>query len=70
MAKTRAQRKAERRKREQRQTQQRESEARDEGPAQHDTQTGVSGEVAEAEAVIQTGARLAGTRPRRATSAE
>jgi preprotein translocase SecE subunit len=57
MAKTRAQRKAERRKREQRQTQQRQSEARDEGPAQRDTQTGVSGEVAEAEAVIETGAR-------------
>jgi preprotein translocase SecE subunit len=57
MAKTRAQRKAERRKREQRQTQQRQSEARDEGPAQRETQTGVSGEVAEAEAVIETGAR-------------
>jgi preprotein translocase SecE subunit len=57
MAKTRAQRKAERRKR-----QQQEAERRQQGDggaqeqAQEDTQHGVSGEVAEAEAVIRTGA--------------
>jgi preprotein translocase subunit SecE len=60
VAKTRAQRKAERRKREERRdrrAQQRQAEAGGEGPAQHDTQTGVSGDVAEAEAIIETGAR-------------
>jgi preprotein translocase SecE subunit len=61
MAKTRAQRKAERRRRQQQEqraggggdAQAREQEAR----AQRDTREGVSGEVAEAEAVIETGAR-------------
>ena len=61
MAKTRAQRKAERRRREEaekrglpaRDAAERESEER----AQENTQRGVSGEVAEAEAVIETGAR-------------
>jgi preprotein translocase SecE subunit len=61
MAKTRAQRKAERRRRQQaeqrgqqggRDAAEREQEER----AQEDTRQGVSGEVAEAEAVIQTGA--------------
>jgi preprotein translocase SecE subunit len=61
MAKTRAQRKAERRRREQQEQRQRQSgagaEAREqEERAQEDTQHGVSGEVAEAEAVIRTGA--------------
>ena len=61
MAKTRAQRKAERRRRQQ--AEQRGLPARDEaereqeGRAQRDTREGVSGEVAEAEAVIETGAR-------------
>ena len=60
MAKTRAQRKAERR----RQQQARERQGGDaaeralEEKAQEDTQRGVSGEVAEAEAAIQTGARV------------
>jgi preprotein translocase SecE subunit len=61
MAKTRAQRKAERR----RQQQARERQGGDdaaaresEGKAQEDTRLGVSGEVAEAEAAIQTGARV------------
>ncbi len=60
MAKTRAQRKAERR----RQQQARERQARSgdstesEAQAQQDTQLGVSGEVAEAEAAIETGARV------------
>ena len=57
MAKTRAQRKAERRRREQ--AQQRglpAREAEEEARAQTETREGVSGEVAEAEAVIQTGA--------------
>ncbi|HSD24835.1 MAG TPA: preprotein translocase subunit SecE [Solirubrobacterales bacterium] len=60
MAKTRAQRKAERR----RQQQARERQARSgdsserEEQAREDTQRGVSGEVAEAEAAIQTGARV------------
>jgi preprotein translocase SecE subunit len=60
MAKTRAQRKAERRRRQQ--AEQRGLPSRDaaereeEGRAQEDTRTGVSGEVAEAEAVLQTGA--------------
>lgn len=61
MAKTRAQRKAEKRKREERQKREqavgsgagRDAESR----AQHDTQAPVSGDVAEAEAVMQTGAR-------------
>ena len=61
MAKTRAQRKAERRRRQAaeqrglpgRDRQEREQEER----AQEDTQRGVSGEVAEVEAVIETGAR-------------
>jgi preprotein translocase SecE subunit len=66
MAKTRAQRKAERRKRQQQlerqglspEEAQRAAAQRDaESRAQHDTQSGVSGEVAEAEAVIETGAR-------------
>jgi preprotein translocase SecE subunit len=60
VAKTRAQRKAERRKREERRkrrAQERAQEARDEGEAQQQTQAPVSGEVAEAEAVIETGAR-------------
>ncbi len=61
MAKTRAQRKAERRRRQQ--AEQRGLPSRDpaeleqEGRAQEDTRTGLSGEVAEAEAVIETGAR-------------
>lgn len=62
MAKTRAQRKAERR----RQQQARERQARSgdstererEAQAQEDTRLGVSGEVAEAEAAIETGARV------------
>ncbi len=60
MAKTRAQRKAERRRRQQ--AEQRGLPSRDpaeleqEERAQEDTRTGLSGEVAEAEAVIQTGA--------------
>jgi preprotein translocase subunit SecE len=59
MAKTRAQRKAERRRREQAQRQQQGdgSEQQQESKAQHDTQAPVSGDVAEAEAVIETGAR-------------
>ena len=60
MAKTRAQRKAEQRKREEKRAkraQERAGESRDEQQAQQDTQTPVSGEVAEAEAVIETGAR-------------
>jgi preprotein translocase SecE subunit len=62
MAKTRAQRKAERRRRQQ--AEQRGLPARDarereeEGRAQEDTRLGVSGEVAEAEAAIETGARV------------
>jgi preprotein translocase subunit SecE len=59
VAKSRAQRKAEKRRREQ--TQQGRQPGRpdeaDEGRAQQDTQMGVSGEVAEVEAVIETGAR-------------
>ena len=60
MAKTRAQRKAEQRKREQKRqerAQERAAEAESEAQAQHDTQAPVSGDVAEAEAVIETGAR-------------
>jgi preprotein translocase SecE subunit len=58
MAKTRAQRKAERRRRQQAEQRRRQSDpaAEQEERAQEDTRTGVSGEVAEAEAVIQTGA--------------
>jgi preprotein translocase SecE subunit len=62
MAKTRAQRKAERRRREA--AQQRglpgrtEAEREDEERAQEATRLGVSGEVAEAEAAIETGARV------------
>ena len=56
MAKTRAQRKAERRAREARES--REGRPSDGGQAraQHDTQVGESGEVAEVEAVLETGA--------------
>jgi preprotein translocase SecE subunit len=61
MAKTRAQRKAERRRREQaeqrgQQTGRSEAELEQEEHAQEDTRRGVSGEVAEAEAIIETGA--------------
>jgi preprotein translocase SecE subunit len=61
MAKTRAQRKAERRRRQQaeqrgQQPGRSEQEREAEGRAQEATREGVSGEVAEAEAVIQTGA--------------
>lgn len=61
MAKTRAQRKAERRRQQQvrrRQGSGDPSEREREEQAQEDTQRGVSGEVAEAEAAIQTGARV------------
>jgi preprotein translocase SecE subunit len=58
MAKTRAQRKAERRRRQQEAERQRQADGgTQEERAQEDTQHGVSGEVAEAEAVIRTGAR-------------
>jgi preprotein translocase SecE subunit len=62
MAKTRAQRKAERRRRQQaeqrgQQPGRSDAELEEEGRAQEATREGVSGEVAEAEAVIQTGAR-------------
>jgi preprotein translocase SecE subunit len=60
MAKTRAQRKAERRKRQQQAARERGAgdavEREQEERAQEDTQRGVSGEVAEAEAVLRTGA--------------
>src|SRR5918994_1322132 len=57
MAKTRAQRKAERRAREAREARQRDRDGSDgEGRAQHQTQVPESGEVAEAEAVLETGA--------------
>ena len=61
MAKTRAQRKAERRRRQQAEQRSRQSGAGAAGRereerAQEDTQHGVSGEVAEAEAVLRTGA--------------
>jgi preprotein translocase SecE subunit len=60
MAKTRAQRKAERRRREAQLERERQAggdaERDAESRAQHDTQTPVSGDVAEAEAVIRTGA--------------
>jgi preprotein translocase SecE subunit len=60
VAKTRAQRKAERRRREQAEQRRRESDpaAEREERAQEDTQLGVSGEVAEAQAAIETGARV------------
>jgi preprotein translocase SecE subunit len=60
VAKTRAQRKAERRRRQQAEQRRRESDpaAAAEEQAQEDTRTGVSGEVAEAEAAIETGARV------------
>jgi preprotein translocase SecE subunit len=58
VAKTRAQRKAERRRRQQAEQQRRQSDpaAQQEERAQEDTRRGVSGEVAEAEAVLETGA--------------
>jgi preprotein translocase SecE subunit len=61
MAKTRAQRKAERRRRQQQEQRGQqggrpEAELEQEEQAQEDTQMGVSGEVAEAEAVLRTGA--------------
>src|SRR3954447_18280148 len=61
MAKTRAQRKAERRRREQaeqrgQQPGRSDAEREEEGRAQEATREGVSGEVAEAEAIIETGA--------------
>jgi preprotein translocase SecE subunit len=60
MAKTRAQRKAERRRRQQAEERRRQGDpaASQEERAQEDTRTGVSGEVAEAEAAIETGARV------------
>ena len=60
MAKTRAQRKAERRRRQQAEERRRQSDpaAAAEERAQENTRTGVSGEVAEAEAAIETGARV------------
>jgi preprotein translocase SecE subunit len=60
MAKTRAQRKAERRRRQQAEERRRDTDpaAAAEERAQEDTRTGVSGEVAEAEAAIETGARV------------
>jgi preprotein translocase SecE subunit len=59
VAKTRAQRKAEKRKKEQKREQRAQQRAVEEGgesQSQHDTQVPVSGDVAEAEAVIETGA--------------
>jgi preprotein translocase SecE subunit len=58
MAKTRAQRKAERRRRQQAEQRRRQADpaAEQEERAQEETRLGVSGEVAEAEAVIETGA--------------
>jgi preprotein translocase SecE subunit len=60
VAKTRAQRKAERRRRQQAEERRRQTDpaAEAEERAQEDTRTGVSGEVAEAEAAIETGARV------------
>jgi preprotein translocase SecE subunit len=55
VAKTRAQRKAERRARQAREARERERDGGGERRAQHDTQVPESGEVAEAEAVIETG---------------
>jgi preprotein translocase SecE subunit len=61
MAKTRAQRKAEKRRRQEAQRRRQpgrpDDEPRDENVAQRETREGVSGEVAETEAVIETGAR-------------
>jgi preprotein translocase SecE subunit len=56
VAKTRAQRKAERRARQARESRQGGPSDGDQARAQHDTQVGESGEVAEAEAVLETGA--------------
>ena len=56
MAKSRAQRKAEKRKRDA-QAPRSEGELRSEGRAQHDTQVPESGDVAEVEAIIATGAQ-------------
>ena len=60
MAKTRAQRKAERRRRQQAEQRRLQSDpaAEQEERGQEDTRLGVSGEVAEAEAAIETGARV------------
>jgi preprotein translocase SecE subunit len=60
VAKTRAQRKAERRRREQAEQRRRAGDpaAQEEERAQENTRLGVSGEVAEAEAAIETGARV------------
>jgi preprotein translocase SecE subunit len=60
VAKTRAQRKAERRRRQQAEQRRRDTDpaAAQEDRAQQDTRLGVSGEVAEAEAAIETGARV------------
>jgi preprotein translocase SecE subunit len=60
VAKTRAQRKAERRRRQQAEQRRRQTDpaAEQEERAQEDTRLGVSGEVAEAEAAIETGARV------------
>jgi preprotein translocase SecE subunit len=60
VAKTRAQRKAERRRRQQAEQRRRDTDpaAEQEERAQEDTRLGVSGEVAEAEAAIETGARV------------
>jgi preprotein translocase SecE subunit len=60
VAKTRAQRKAERRRRQQAEQRRRDVDpaAAEEDRAQQDTRLGVSGEVAEAEAAIETGARV------------
>jgi preprotein translocase SecE subunit len=60
VAKTRAQRKAERRRRQQAEERRRDADpaANAEERAQEDTRLGVSGEVAEAEAAIETGARV------------
>jgi len=57
VAKTRAQRKAERRAREAREAREGRPSDGDQGRAQHDTQVPESGEVAEVEAVLETGAQ-------------
>ena len=57
MAKTRAQRKAERRAREARAAREGKGGVQPEAEAQHDTQVPESGDVAEAEAVLKTGAQ-------------
>jgi preprotein translocase SecE subunit len=58
MAKTRAQRKAERRRREAQQQRDRPTGGQEEeARSQHDTQAPISGDVAEVEAVIETGAK-------------